>query len=410
VTGTPREPARDWYDAAVGLVPNPEHLPQVAYAVVKVTYELRDGAVALAPPEPLLHDIWNDETLQPRFPEGSDYWFDKPAADVVLRGSVFAPGGRPFQYTTASLKIGDRTKRVAVFGQRFVEWTATGEPRFTTPEAVNKMPLLYQVAYGGLDARVPIPEAVAADYDILLRAGQAYDHPGLYPRNPVGKGYVALHGAVPGLELPNLEDPSDLLTPERLTQGAPELWYRQPLPCCFEWLNGLVFPRCRYLGLDAWYPGPETVELPEVARGYLPADFSRQLQASPQLTVAYRQEASLGLTYASDLSGQRVEIHGMHPEEQSLGFTVPPPPQLHFDLEGNRQPVLARLTNFVIMPNERRFTVTYAAITPLHRVFIPGVHRVIPIAVSVNGDRPVAYQPPLPIKDRLQSTQGASST
>ena len=36
--------------------------------------------------------------------------------------------------------------------------------------------------------------------------------------------------------MPNLEDPDDLLT-ERLLTGDPQLWYRQPLLACCDWLH-----------------------------------------------------------------------------------------------------------------------------------------------------------------------------
>src|ERR1035437_3273348 len=119
------------------------------------------------------------------------------------------------------------------------------------------------------------------DYMRSVVNGVQYDHPGLYPRNPVGKGYLVLPDPIEGVELPNLEDPADLLTPERLVTRQPELWFRQPLPWCFEWTVGLTFPRCLYLGLDAWFPAPDGAPLGEVQRGYIPPNLRRLLPQNP---------------------------------------------------------------------------------------------------------------------------------
>jgi hypothetical protein len=388
----------------VALDPNPSHLPEFAYALVKQTYEMKDGAANLTKPAPLLYDVWHDDELEPRFPLGSDYWYDKPATDVVLHGSAYASGGRQFQTASVSVAIGQWSKQVMVFGHRIVEWSAQGTPRFTAPEPVASVPLVYQLAYGGLDPRVPIPEAQAEEYERLVRAGHQYDHPGLYPRNPVGKGYLALPGPVAGLELPNLEDPFDLLQPERLTAGAPELWHRQPLPWCLEYAQGLTFPRYRYLGIDAWHPAPIGPELKEVERGFMPPSLDQALQENPALARGYLQEASLGMVFPTPLAGQRVELIGVHAEEPRIAFTLPSAPRIEFEIEGQRQLAEARLTNLVLFPEERTFCMTYAAKSEgLPRVFVPSLHREIPLAVRVDADAPILYETPPTIRERLQN-------
>ena len=65
-----RVPARPHYDAVVGLDPRPGLEPAFAFALVKLTYEIKGATAVLSEPEPLLHDFWSDEKLQPRFPPG----------------------------------------------------------------------------------------------------------------------------------------------------------------------------------------------------------------------------------------------------------------------------------------------------------------------------------------------------
>jgi hypothetical protein len=405
-----RKSISETYDAFVGLEPVPQSIPQFAFGIVKRTYEIREGAAVLDEPEPLLHDIWGTEPLEPRLPVGSDFWFQKVATDVVVRGSAYNPGGVPIETARVSVSIGDATKQIAVFGHRTVSWRKDGTPQFSSPEPVESVPLLYQFAYGGFDARVPLPEDALTVFMEHVRAGLAYDHPGLYPRNPVGKGYVVLPGPVDDVELPNLEDPHDLLTPERLVTGTPENWFRQPLPWCFEWSVGSTFPRFRFIGGEPWFPPPDGPELPEVARGFCPPGLRSVIEDGPEM-LGYLQEASLGMTFPRALAEQPVRIEGMNPDKPSIRFTVPPAPRLAFEVEGTRESANARLTNCVIYPKEMRFTVTYAARTAaLSRAFIPGVHRQIPIAMLVDGDPPVRYQPPETVMDRLRAVEAQSAS
>jgi hypothetical protein len=50
---------------------------------------------------------------------------------------------------------------------------------------------------------------------------------------------------------------------------------------------------------------------------------------------------------------------------------------------------------------------TYTVSMSSPRPFIPGIHKYIPVAVSVNGDRAVPYQPPATVKDRLDAARAA---
>jgi hypothetical protein len=402
-----RVPARSQYDAVVGLDPRSALEPAFAFALVKLTYEIKGAAAVLSQPEPLLFDFWSDETLEPRFPPGSDYWLDKRSTDVVIRGSAFAPG-RPTPSMFVSAQIGRTAKRIAVFGKRQVEWDR-GRPHLGRPEPFTEMPLLYQNAYGGLDNRVPIPAQLEKDYMRAVALGMQFDHPGLYPRNPVGKGYLVLPDPIDGVELPNLEDPADLLTAERLCTRKPELWYRQPMPWCFEWTVGLTFPRYLFMGVDAWFPARDDSDLPEVRRAFIPASLRRRLEKDHDLAAGYQQEASLGMVVGTPLSGQPVTLTGMHPDQPTITFTVPPAPSIEIEVEAERSVPPPLLTNLMIFPAEKKFTAVYCAKTKgLPRAFIPGIHKNIPISARINRDAPIRYQSPPTIHDRLLAAGAAS--
>lgn len=139
---------------------------------------------------------------------------------------------------------------------------------------------------------------VGMEHSHAERAGKN-DHPGLYPRNPFGKGYV-VHPEMPDneVELPNLEDPSDRLTPEHFFVRDPKLWFQQPLPWCLDWSSALMCRRYVWLGADAWFLAPEDALLPEVRRGLLPPRFREaadELEDALGAPLPFLQEASLGM-------------------------------------------------------------------------------------------------------------------
>jgi hypothetical protein len=207
--------------------------------------------------------------------------------------------------------------------------------------------------------------------------------------------------------MPNLEDPEDLLTPERLTVGSPELWHKQPLPWCFEWTDGIMFPRSLYLDRDAWYPCRDARLLQEIRRGLIPAAV---LQSASELPSEFYQEASFGMVFRAPLAGQPVTLTGMHPEEPVLRFAVPADPTVEFNVEGSRTRVQPVLTNVVIEPAKKKLSVTYCAKqAPLPRGFLPEIHKNIPISVRVNQGPPIAYQSPPTIRDRLAAVREGQS-
>lgn len=119
----------------------------------------------------------------------SDFAFRKPRCDVIVNGFAYAPGGRPTERVPVGIKLGNWSKRFEVVGHR--EWRAIG-PVFTAtaPQPFLKLPISYDVAWGGVDRLDP--------EDTL---------PASYKYNPVGTGWSRTKNQrlIPGLPLPNTQ-------------------------------------------------------------------------------------------------------------------------------------------------------------------------------------------------------------
>ena len=157
----------------------------------------------------------------------------KLATDVVLNGTAFAPSGPQAREFITSLEVSRAKKSVRVVGDRLCRYRSGGDPVFGEPQPFTEMPLRYERAYGGVD--------VESDHRAQFP----------YPRNPLGKGFAIdnVKGAIEGLELPNLEDPADPLTPARVVCGHIQNWAKQPMPTGFGWYSKFWHPRAEWAGI-----------------------------------------------------------------------------------------------------------------------------------------------------------------
>lgn len=401
----PRRPSHDTFDADLDLCVR-DHVARAARVLVKYTFALDGRGAHRAAPTPLAHDPRRAGD-GPRLVPGSDFWATKEATDVVVRGSAVAPEARPVRSMQVRARVGDVEKRVAVHGRRAIRWTRDGRAEVSAPEPFTEVALTWANAYGGIDLRVA-PEGPLTLAD-LLAIGTGGAHPGAYPRNPLGKGYLVLPAAgADGLEMPNLEDPDDPLTPERLVVGDPRAWWRQPLPWCMDWVPATFFPRMKLFAAqaDPWFAAPEEVELQEEKRGLFPrglrAAMRREAEAQGVQTIhpRFSQEASPGLVCARLPVGALVEVEGM--TEGPTRFALPDDvPAVTFHLEGTRAAVRPRLHSLEILPGHGLAHMVWGATIALPRGFVPGVHREIPVAVVVDGARPIAFEAPRPLRDTL---------
>ena len=163
----------------------------------------------------------------------SDFVPYKLATDVVINGRAYAPEGKPTEMCTVTLQIDDHRKDVLVIGDRKVHLDNNRTPVFSDPAPFETMDLLYERAYGGID--------------VYSDKKTAYP----YPRNTMGRGFIVA-GTETGmehLELPNLEDPADLLTPDRLLVEEYSRWEDQPMPVGFGWFSKYWRPRSELAGI-----------------------------------------------------------------------------------------------------------------------------------------------------------------
>lgn len=156
-------------------------------------------------------------------PECTPY---KLNTDIVLIGTAKAPGENLTQFD-CGFRVGNNMKVARIFGNR--QWLRkVAGMAITPPEVVTEVPLTYENAFGGWDKTVELNE------------GHPYEE-----RNPVGKGYHHKKGEwSEGSELPNIEDPENLISG----------YYDTPNPIGFGFTSPHWLPRKQFAGTfdEAW--------------------------------------------------------------------------------------------------------------------------------------------------------------
>ncbi len=323
----------------------PGQTPEGGYilsVLVKRTFDIvpgRECVLAAEDRELVPGDVHWDGPMNSSVRLESDLVPFKPATDVVLNGTVHAPGGLPTLSCEASLRIGERCKTIAVIGDRTARYVEGAAPIFTEPVPFRTMELRYERAYGGTD--------VYSDLKNIYP----------YPRNPLGRGFVVRNTrqSVENVVLPNLEDPAAPLVPERLCLESFEQWETRPLPAGYGWISKTWRPRALLAGV---MPADRPVEQ-ELRRAYakLLSETEREpylKHGLPDMDFRFFNGASSGCVLEGIRGGERVAAENLTPEG-SVEFELPRArPRIGLDIGKGVQEPPVSLHTVMIRMDERQ--------------------------------------------------------
>ena len=263
----------------------------------------------------------------------------KRACDVLLLGSACAPEGMQVTRLRAGLRVGPMEKTFDVVGNRIWQASLIGISA-SAPQPFNKMPISYDVAFGGAD----------------LNSEDESEHDAYLP-NPVGRGWHKhLKSAwVDGQPLPNTEEPGQAV-------GFPKDKYK---PMALGPLGRGWPQRARYAGTydDRW--------LADVFP-FLPQDFDeRYYQAAPEDQQLPSPKGPLDVL----LSGFTAD--GLRQ------FTLPhfEAPVHLFPKRGEREDLTATLDTIAFEPDLGRFTMSWRVARPLKK----SMHEIAQVLVGKKG-------------------------
>lgn len=282
-----------------------------------------DGALSMGAPAPLVSADPDDPTCA----GGDLVAIARPGTDVIVRAHAHSVDG-PVPTMDVSVAVHDPGdpltprlfKRLRVFGDRSVTLDpSTGEPVFSAPAPFVEMPLTWERAYGGCDERA-LAAHVPSELDALLGTDDLYR----YPRNDVGCGYC-VSGELDAIRLPNVEDPTDLLTPARLVLSDPDAWVTAPVSAGFAAVPAHWWPRSAWLGLGSGSEAPSD-DFPEVRLGVIPPELTAcdsLEEGAARRDRRWFHTAPPGL-WGESLSGnETVVLTGVHPRRRQVIVNLP---------------------------------------------------------------------------------------
>jgi hypothetical protein len=264
-------------------------------------------------PPVLADEYWGDPCAS-SLKYASELHLGKLSTDVVVVGHAWVPPGRRVPEQLVSVQVAERAKHLRVFGDRV--WKDSG---FTRPEPFERMPLVYERAYGGAYAE----------------AGSGVTH--AEERNPVGVGFAGKRRAseLVGQPVPNLEDPArPLQKPGDVSVPA-----------------GLGFVAASWLPRRA-YAGTYDATWQQKRAPYLPLDFDPRFfnSASPELSFD---------RYLS--GGETVTLQGVSPHGP-LRFALPRAAlQVQVKLAGKVETPAVNLETVLLEPDDNRCSLSWRA-------------------------------------------------
>lgn len=315
----------------VGMIPclDKEGYDYVAIAI-KGTFDLVKNNASLSVSEAQIPLAWGDEFYGEPGVSSVKYESDtcqiKSGTDVILKGHAYAKGGGRSAEIDVQLQVGPLNKTVRVIGDR--KWgKSLGMWRWSGPEPFDRIPLVYERAFGGNDTSDPDP--AKHDYE---------------KRNPVGTGFSIAKKNLEGMPLPNLEDP-----------GMPiKGWDDKPAPAGFGFIGRDWAPRVKYAGTydEKW----QKERFPMLPSDFDPSFFNG---ASPDLIARPHFKG-----------GEPVRVVNASPEGE-LKFKLP---ARRFDIslwiKGKESAVIPVLDTVVIEPDEKRLLLTWRATAPCFKQFL----------------------------------------
>jgi hypothetical protein len=300
----------------------------------------------------------------------------KPATDVVLRGSAYSTRGAVPALRT-SLRVGPVFKMVQVFGDRRIELGKGGEVGFSRPQPFTSMALLWDHAFGGRE--IYVEEQLRRSrglgkFERVRGLDGEIDAALSYMRNPAGRGFFLdvdrerLDGAL----APNLEDPADPVSPDRILLADYNQWIDCPVAACYEPIDLFTFPRSFFM-MPAPFGAP-TRPIHEITIGaLLPADLARMDVFDWSVDPRSYNCAAPGLGQRRLEGGERVALSNLHPKHELLEFDLPGDrPRLIIEPPNvSPREVTPHLQTVLFEPDEDRVTLTWAGALEVAMVFPP---------------------------------------
>ena len=294
--------------------------------IVKGTWQIaRDGSLTIAEEQVPINfePLYSGDPGTSSMILDTDVVLEKPGTDCVLLGHAWAPKiGAP--HVDVSFAVGSARRQARVFGER-IWMKVLGMTSISKPAPFEKMPLVWERAFGGADTSWQDPTG----HEFCLE-------------NPVGRGFMARKSKlnIDGMRLPNMENPADLIK-------KPD---QRPKPVGFGMIAPYWQPRAGYAGTydDNWRK--QMSPLP-------PDDLDPRFYAA----------AAPGLATPHHLTGSEQVLVENASQHGRLQFQLPGvTPRVTVRVGGREEEPAMALDTVVVEPDEERLVLVWRGHCQVH--------------------------------------------
>jgi hypothetical protein len=368
---------------------NDDNRKPVLAVVVKQTFNFdNNGNCKIADEQlPLVEELVHYKHNKALLENDSDLFVQKKYCDVVVKGNVRCYGKTK---QLAEIIIGDIKYSIAVQGNQKAYLDSYGKIQFSDIELVEEIPLRYDFAYGGRDTeaekqiQLPQAEILAAMPDQDWYA----DSPFRYPRNTEGKGYLVEmnKNMIEQLEIPNLQDPGHLLTPENILVGNIDRWIEMPIPYATDWVNHVFFPRIAYTGLFE-FMNVKKLTLKEMKMKWVEKDIYDKKDPATGFNYRFFNGGHYALQIGLHNNPKECTLTNIHPLHKKITLQLPSLfPKIWVDgRKGTLKETIPVMHSIIIEPDENRLSVVWRGSAPALRPYFQEELKTMPFKVEWKG-------------------------
>lgn len=321
--------------------------------------------------EPYLADeqipLHTDQVTYPHYKNllqtESDIYPFKKYCDIIVKGS--AKNFDKKKQFIAEVNFGTVMHQMHIQGNQKTYLDQHKKIKFSDIEIIDEVPLQFNFAYGGIDKEAE-KKIVIKDLELLKKIDPTIDflagNPYRYPRNPEGKGFIVDFNkdTIEQLELPNIQDPENLLTPENLILNNPKKWLDMPIPYATDWVSPIWFPRLAYAGFMD-FESRNTSMLKEVKNKLVEKDIFENKGLGKNANLRFSNCGSHALQIAHNIPINQCQLINIHPSNKNFIFKLPSTrPKLYVDgRNGKLTPTISVMDTLIIEPNKNSFSIVW---------------------------------------------------
>ncbi len=310
----------------------------------------------------------------------------KKYCDIILKGN--AHNHKSLKQFISEINIGDSGHQMLIQGNQKPYLDQSGKIKFSDIEDVEKIPLQFDYAYGGRDLEAE-KKIEIENYELLQKTDPSLDllagNPYRYARNPEGKGFIVEYNKtmIDQLELPNIQDPDHLITPENIVLKNPDNWLYMPVPAATDWVSPVWFPRLAYAGLMQ-FENVNTKALKEVKSNVLESDIFVNKPLGKNANIRFTNGALPALQVRNEIVPKYCQLINIHPSAPKFNIKFPDlRPKIWVDgRNGKLLETYPVIHTILLEPDDNRLSIIWRGSAPALRPYLDEELKNMPFKVE----------------------------